>query len=63
MSSLLRHLATGRSSTDPVDVRYNATDQVSEVFENGRWVVSWQSRSVQQTKKCDHEKGEDQKGW
>lgn len=62
VSSLLRDLATHRVAGDPVTIRYDATRQSSEVLEDGRWIPSWESAQLQQTKKCDHETGEDQKG-
>lgn len=61
-TSLLRDLATRRTATDPVVVRYDRESQTSEVFEDGEWVPSWKSVQVGQTKKCDMETGEDQKG-
>lgn len=61
-AALLRALATRRDETPPVLTRYNATDMVTEVFEDGRWVRSWESTALQSTKKCDMETGEDQKG-
>ena len=60
--SLLRALSTSRSATDPVSTRYDETTQTTQVFEGGRWVSSWESELVGQTKKCDMETGEDQKG-
>ncbi|MCP4303599.1 MAG: hypothetical protein GY788_01685 [bacterium] len=62
MTSLLRMLATEREATPPLDVRYNASVSASEVFEGGAWVPSWLSTALAQTKKCDIETGEDQKG-
>ena len=60
--SLLRTLATQREPSEPISVRYDEAAQVSQVFETDRWVPSWESRSIENTKKCDHETGEDQKG-
>lgn len=62
MTSLLRELATKREAGEAMTVRYNSARQISEVLEDGRWIPSWASRVLQQTKKCDHETGEDQKG-
>ncbi len=62
MSSLIRRLATLRVAGSPLVVRYDSQRQVSDVFEDGRWVASWQSSALQQTKKCDIETGEDQRG-
>jgi len=62
MPSLLRRLATPREAGLELVVRYDEQRQVSEVYEDGRWVVSWRSRALQQTKKCDIETGEDLKG-
>lgn len=62
MTSLLRELATKREASEEIAIRYDSARQISEVFEDGRWVPSWASRALQQTKKCDHETGEDQKG-
>ena len=50
------------NATSTVLTRYNATDMDTEVFEDGRWVRSWESTALQSTKKCDMETGEDQKG-
>jgi hypothetical protein len=60
--SLLRHLATTRDATEPLQVRYDEAHQVSYVLENGEWVPSWESIALENTKKCDRETGEDQKG-
>lgn len=60
--SLLRTLATQREPAEPITIRYDEAAQVSRVFEAGRWVPSWDSRRIENTKKCDHETGEDQKG-
>jgi hypothetical protein len=60
--TLLRKLATRRHGTEPPLTRYDADRRISEVFEDGRWVPSWESRAVTETKKADLEKGEDQKG-
>ena len=38
-AALLRALATRRDETPPVLTRYNATDMVTEVFEDGRWQI------------------------
>ena len=62
MASLLRGLATKRDAGEWPAVRYDSVRQISEVYEDGRWTPSWSSRSLQQSKKCDHETGEDQKG-
>jgi hypothetical protein len=62
MKSLLRRLATQRSETTPIEVRYDNSAQVSEVLESGRWIKSWESKLLLETKKCDIETGEDQKG-
>jgi hypothetical protein len=61
-ANLLRALATKRTVTDPVPVRYDEVTQTSMVLERGRWVPSWQSTQLSQTKKADMETGEDQKG-
>jgi hypothetical protein len=60
--SLLRTLSTQREPSEPIRVRYDDAAMVSHVYEDGRWVPSWESREIQNTKKCDHETGEDQKG-
>ncbi len=60
--SLLRLLATRRSATSPVEVRYDPVTQVSYVLEDGTWIPSYNSIRVGHTKKCDMETGEDQKG-
>ena len=60
--SLLRTLATHREPSEPISVRYDEAAKVSLVYEGDRWVPSWEPRTVQNTKKCDHETGEDQKG-
>lgn len=62
MTSLLRELATHRVPGAPVHTRYDAIRQITEVFEDGQWIPSWRSAQLQQTKKCDLETGEDQKG-
>lgn len=60
--SLLRELATTRRPTAPVIHRYDADRQISFVLERDRWVPSWESEALHETKKCDIETGEDQKG-
>lgn len=60
--NLLRALATKRPATDPVVARYDPSSQTSLVLDGDAWVPSWESTSISQTKKCDHETGEDQKG-
>ena len=60
--TLLRSLATTRTATEPIEVRYDPVEQISYVYEQGSWVPSWQSSLLRETKKCDYETGEDQKG-
>lgn len=60
--NLLRALATRREPTEPVLSRYDPSRCVAEVHEDGRWVSSWLSRTIPETKKADLETGEDQKG-
>lgn len=60
--TLLRALATKRVLGNPVQVRYDPIRQISEVYEDGVWVPSFKSVKIEQTKKCDMETGEDQKG-
>lgn len=62
IAMLLRNLATERSATEPVAVRYDPHRRISLVFEDGRWVPSFESSSLGDSKKCDLETGEDQKG-
>lgn len=59
---LIRRLATRRNPTDQPRVRYDEERGVSQVEEDGRWVNSWDSKLIPETKKADHETGEDQKG-
>jgi hypothetical protein len=61
---LLRHIArqpTGDRADLP-PVRYDPDRQISQVYEDGKWVDSWESRLLPGTKKTDHETGEDAKG-
>jgi hypothetical protein len=58
---LARQPAPSEVTAQP-PVRYDRQRQISEVFEDGRWVNSWDSRLLPGTKKADHETGEDQKG-
>lgn len=60
--SLLRELARRPADGEPPEIRYDATRQVSEVLEHGRWVDSWTARVLDGTKKFDIETGEDAKG-
>jgi hypothetical protein len=60
--SVLRALATTPASALRVALRYDDALQVTEVFENGEWVKSWDSLTSVGTKKEDHERGEDVKG-
>ncbi len=59
--SLLRRLATRRTSRGSVTARYDPLTQTSLVLEDGRWVSSWKSAVLRSTKKADVETGEDQK--
>lgn len=59
---LLRKMASNRVATEPVVVRYDTDKQISFIHENGAWVPSFESSAVGQSKKCDLETGEDQKG-
>jgi hypothetical protein len=60
--SLLRRIAIRPADVDPPRLRYDASRQVSQVWENGRWVDSWKALSLSGTKKRDIETGEDAKG-
>ena len=61
--SLLRQLARRRSVAGPQPViRYDPVSQIAVVIEDGRWLPSYDSRTVPQSKKADIETGEDQKG-
>lgn len=61
--SLLRKLSTTRNpSGEPPVVRYEARDRIAYVLECGKWVPSFESARLSETKKCDIETGEDQKG-
>ena len=59
---LLRTLSARRGATRRTISRYQRNTQTSQVFENGVWVDSWDSKEVLLTKKADIETGEDQKG-
>lgn len=58
----MKNLATRRTPTNPVPVRYDETTQTSQVYEDGMWVSSWLSTQIPNSKKADLETGEDQKG-
>jgi hypothetical protein len=60
--SLLRMLAVVPNESAPVQLKYDADRQVSQVLERGRWVDSWESTRLRSTKKADIETGEDAKG-
>ncbi|GAA4117664.1 hypothetical protein GCM10022415_15770 [Knoellia locipacati] len=61
---LLRKLSSSRTATDPVPVRYDVEQKITFVQDpdSGTWMPSYESTRVSQTKKCDLETGEDQKG-
>ena len=61
--SLVRQLARHRSAVGPQPVvRYDPDSQIAMILENERWVPSYDSATVPQSKKADIETGEDQKG-
>jgi hypothetical protein len=63
--SLLRLLAVrGVTNTDraPPPARYDHRRQVSQVWEDGGWVDSWEAAHFVDTKKAEAETGEDSKG-
>lgn len=61
---LLRKMATTRTATEPIEVRYDPDQQITHVKcpEDGLWAPSYDSTQVGMTKKADIETGEDQKG-
>ena len=59
---LLRKLRVRRPTTPRPVSRYEERTQTSQVFEDGTWRDSWDSRVAAATKKADIETGEDQKG-
>lgn len=59
---LLRELSVPRRVSDRPVSRYRERTLTSQVLEDGEWRDSWDARSIQTTKKCDIETGEDQKG-
>lgn len=61
--SLIRRLATQREvRKDPTISRYVSAESISYVYEDARWVPSWESQHPPESKKADLETGEDQKG-
>ncbi|MDE0377405.1 MAG: hypothetical protein OXK16_15795 [bacterium] len=61
-ADLLKELRTRRDATIPPISRYQEDTQTSQILDDGVWQDSWNSRLVGETKKCDIETGEDQKG-
>lgn len=61
---LLRKMATVRTATEPIAVRYDPDLKVSHVQlpDDGTWAPSYDAAYVGETKKADIETGEDQKG-
>lgn len=60
--TLLRRLASRRTPRGEIPaVRYDPVTQTTMVFENGRWVASWEASALRDSKKADLETGEDQK--
>lgn len=61
---LLRKMATTRTATEPIAVRYDPALKITHVQspDGGSWVPSYDSDQVGMTKKADIETGEDQKG-
>lgn len=60
--SLLRHIAIPPSASMQPLMRYDTTRQISQIWENGEWVDSWNAQSLVGSKKRDIETGEDNKG-
>lgn len=60
--SLLALLASPRVIRTPLNIRYDTSRQISQIFEHGAWLDSWDARVLQGTKKEDLETGEDAKG-
>lgn len=61
---LLRKMATTRTATEPIAVRYDPNLKITHVRTPGdrAWTPSYDSAHVSDTKKADMETGEDQKG-
>ncbi len=59
---LLQELASWPDSANLPQLKYIESEQISMVYEDGRWIKSWSARSLQGTKKFDVETGEDAKG-
>jgi hypothetical protein len=62
IASLLAALARPPGDAAPPLLVYDDARQVSRVWEDGRWVDSWEARTLSGTKKFDIETGEDAKG-
>jgi hypothetical protein len=60
--ALLRKLSTVPQRREKFQILYDDVQQVSSVLEGGEWIPSWDARSLNGTKKEDHETGEDAKG-
>jgi hypothetical protein len=60
--SLLQKLAVAPPGAGVGAVRYDSDRQVSQLWEAGRWVDSWEAKRLVGTKKFDRETGEDAKG-
>jgi hypothetical protein len=50
-----------RAALESDDESYNDSLDMMMVFENGKWVFAIDGKEERKTKKCDIEKGEDQK--
>lgn len=61
-ASLLALLARQPVEGPAARLSYDASRQVSQVWEDGCWVDSWEAESLNGTKKFDIETGEDAKG-
>jgi hypothetical protein len=60
--SLLRRIAVPPSGGVQPLMRYDASRQISQIWENSEWVDSWKAQSLAGSKKRDIETGEDNKG-
>jgi len=54
-------LSPSRAALESDDESYNDSLEMMMVFEDGKWIFAIDGKEKRKTKKCDIEKGEDQK--
>jgi hypothetical protein len=54
-------LSPSRAALESDDESYNDSLDMMMVFEDGKWIFAIDGKEKRKTKKCDIEKGEDQK--